>query len=277
MSSKYYYNNSKSSTSGRRRFKCETCGQRFGEYDQLYKHTIKYHKDLLEPGEDVDKYLYDLRNPGPHLCVLCKKRPRVWDSKRKKYRILCDSLECKKAYRERFQRNMMKKFGTDNLLKDPERQAIMLQNRHIAKEYKFKDGTIYTCIGNYEYEFLGYCEKELGLTTQDIIPAPESTYLKYYNPVDKKTHTYMPDFYISRYNLVIEIKDSSKFPVDSKFKAMLKSKTVVKNNKYNYIKIVDGKYDDFVGLLKTLEQFEVAEDNQSSHIFIIPQSNTETV
>lgn len=276
MNLKYFYNNAKSA-GGRKRFKCEICGQRFGEYNQLYKHTVKYHEDNFEEGEDIHKYLYDLRNPGEHLCIMCKKKPRLWDKKRKKYRILCGSPECKKAYRERFQRNMIKKFGTDNLLKDPERQLIMLQNRKISKPYKFKDGTEFVCVGKYEYDFMNYCENTLNLTPEDIEPAPDFTYLQYYNPTDKKNHIYMPDFYMRKYNLVIEIKDGSKYPIDSKYKAELKCKAVVKNNKYNYIKIVDENYDDFVKLLKTLEDYDIAENNQEQYIFVIPQSKSEII
>lgn len=274
MFKKYYFNNI-NKVSGRRRFKCMTCGERFGEYEQLYKHTVKYHSDLLEPNENVDKYLYDLRNPGPHLCIMCKVRPRMWDVKRRKYRILCGSPECKKKYRERFQRNMIKKFGTDNLLNDPERQLIMLENRKISKTYTFKDGTEMTCVGNYEYDFLNYCENELSFTPEDITPAPSSTYLRYYNPQDKRSHIYIPDFYMPKYNLVIEIKDGSKYPLDSKYKAALKCKAVVKNNKYNYIKIVDENYDDFVKLLDSFKDNDVTETNQDHFIFIIPESKDE--
>lgn len=274
MNLKYFYNNVNRVT-GRRRFKCMICGERFGEYDQLYKHTEKYHKDNIEPGESINKMLYDLRNPGPHLCQICKVRPRVWDEKRKKYHILCDSPECKKKYRENFQRNMKKKFGTDNLLNDPERQVIMLENRKISKIYKFKDGTEIHCVGNYEYDFLNYCENNLGFTPEDIESAPSSTYLKYYNPQDKKNHIYIPDFYMPKYNLVIEIKDGSKYPIDSKYKAMLKCKAVVKNNKYNYIKIVDENYDDFDKLIKTFEDNDMTETNQDHFVFIIPESKSD--
>lgn len=276
MNSKYLFNNI-NRVSGRKRFKCMICGERFGEYDQLYNHTVKYHKDDLDPDISIHKYLYDLRNPGPHLCFICKVRPRIWDEKRRKYRLLCGNPECKKKYRENFQRNMKKKFGTDNLLNDPERQLIMLQNRKISHIYKFKDGTEMNCVGNYEYDFLRHCEIDLNLSPEDIEPAPSFTYLKYYSPQDKKTHTYIPDFYMPKYNLVIEIKDSSKFPVDSKYKAALKCKAVVKNNKYNYIKIVDENYTDFEKLLDSFKDSDLTETNQDHFIFIIPESKSDVL
>lgn len=270
MNLKYFYNNARASSTNKR-FKCMICGDRFGEYNQLVKHTLKYHKDDIN-GEDIDRFLYELRNPGPYICTICKKRPRVWDPVNKKYKMLCDSPECKTAYRKRFQRNMIRKYGTDNLLNDPERQVIMLQNRKITRKYKFKDGVEIDCVGNYEYDFIKFCETKLELTSADIQDAPKETFLQYYNPQDKKNHTYIPDFYMPEYNLVIEIKDGSKYPIDSKYKSELKAQAVVKNNKYNYIKIVDENYTDFVNLLNSLKDYNITESNQTQHTFIIPKS-----
>lgn len=275
MNLQYFYNNAKSGSSYKR-FKCYTCGSRFSEYKQIVQHTTKYHSDLIE-GQDIDIYLYNMRNPPPHLCIVCKTRDRVWNPKKRRYNMLCDNPECKRIYRERFSERMKKIYGTDNLLSDPERQLVMLENRKISHPYTFADGTVYTCIGKYELDYLNYCEHELKLTPEDVVPAPPSTYLKYYNPVDKKNHIYIPDFYMPKYNLVIEIKDGSKYPIESKYRAELKCKAVVKNNKYNYIKIVDKNYKDYVKLLDSFRDYEFTETNNDKHIFIIPKSNTEII
>ena len=42
----------------------------------------------------------------------------------------------------------------------------------------------------------------------------------------KRYRWYIPDYYIEKYNLVIEIKDSSKFPIDSKQKMLMKEKAI---------------------------------------------------
>ena len=91
---KYKYNNKRKVT-GRRRFKCMDCGQRFGEFNQLKLHAERYHKDLIQ-GEDIYKYLYEKRNPGPYICTICRKRPRVWNEKNHKYSRICDNPECAK-------------------------------------------------------------------------------------------------------------------------------------------------------------------------------------
>lgn len=273
---KYFYNNAYNPATYKR-YKCYTCGRRFSEYNQLYKHTIKDHSDLTANEPDIDRYLYEMRNPGPHICVICKKNPCVWDKNKKKYLRMCDNPECKRVYRENFRKNMKKRYGTDNLLKDPERQAIMLANRKISHVYTFKDGITINCVGKYELDFINYCENVLHLTSEDVIPAPPSTYTQYYDPLDKKNHIYIPDFYMPKYNLVIEIKDGSKYPIESKYKAELKGKAVVKLNKYNYIKIVDKQYDNFEKLLEEFSSYDLLESKPDKFVFIIPKSNSDLI
>lgn len=96
---KYRINNKKRVT-GRRRFKCLDCGQRFGTYDQLLIHAIKYHADLIGE-EDPDKYLYEKRNPGPKICVICKKNPCEWDPKKKNI-IVCVIIQNVTKKRENY-------------------------------------------------------------------------------------------------------------------------------------------------------------------------------
>lgn len=76
-----------------------------------------------------------------------------------------------------------------------------------------------------------------------------------------------------KYNLVIEIKDNSKYPLDSKAKAKMKEAAVVKQDKFNYIKIVNKDYNDFDNLLETIDETSVAEETKDiDHFFIIPES-----
>lgn len=267
---KYYVNNKRVLT-GRRRFKCLDCGQRFGEYKQLYTHAAKYHKDLIGD-EDVDKYLYEKRNPGIKYCVICKTNRCEWDPKKKKYNRMCGNPECREKARKLFSKNMKKIYGTDNLAKDPERQAAMLANRSIAGTFTWPDGNTVGYVGTYEEDFLKHCVT-LNLGYMDVITAPPSTYLKYYDTHVNKERYYLPDFYMPKYDLVVEIKDSSKYPIESKAKARMKENAVVKQDKYNYIKIVEKDYTDFDNLIETLNESSYAESkSENGHFFIIPVS-----
>lgn len=280
MGIKYTYNNEKKIT-GRRRFKCMDCGQRFSEMDQLKKHVIKYHKDLFddwkleqEPSENgtIDKFLFDRRNPGPHLCVICKKKVTVWDGVHNKYARYCDNPACREAARSMFQKNMKRVYGTDNLLTDPEHQQMMLANRKISGTFTWKDGTTISYTGLFELDFLEHCEKVLELTSMDVVSAPAWTFTKYWDNEAKRERIYIPDFFLPAYNLVIEIKDDSKYPIDSKRKCKLKEAAVIKRNNFNYVKIVEKNYIDFDDLMKKLQENVCVETKKSGdHIFIIPE------
>ena len=269
-SKKYVYNNKREVT-GRRRFKCEDCGQRFLVFDELVKHASKYHKDLVGD-EDIYKYLYEKRNPGPYICTICNKNPREWDPEKRKYKRICNSPECIKKSREMFRKNMKRVYGTDNLLNDPDRQAKMMANRHISGKFKFPDGVEITYVGKYELDFLQYLVERYKFDSTDIIECPREFYIKYYDIYTEKERWYIPDFYIPKYNLVIEIKDGSKYPQDSKQKSLLKDKAVVKEDKFNYIKIVDKDYSDFETFMNLIADNHYSETKRDTeHIFFIPE------
>lgn len=268
---KYRYNNKRKVT-GRRRFKCMDCGQRFGEFNQLKLHAERYHKDLIQ-GEDIYKYLYEKRNPGPYICTICKKRPRVWNEKSHKYSRICDNPDCAKKSREIFSNNMKKVYGTDNLAKDPEYQAMLLANRSITKMFEFPDGGKINCVGEYELDLLNYLVKNYNYSSLDIVECPASLYVQYYDVHTERKRYYIPDFFIPKYNLVIEVKDGSKYPVDSKAKAIMKEQAVVKLDKFNYIKIVDKDYSDFDNFIKSFEENHFSDEKRDTeHIFIIPET-----
>lgn len=267
---KYRYNNKRQIT-GRRRFKCTDCGQRFAEFEQLVKHASKMHKDEIGD-EDVYKYLYEQRNPGPYICPICKKNPREWNPEKRKYNRICSSEKCKEISRKNFQKNMKRVYGTDNLLNDPEHQAAMLANRSISGKFKFPDGVEITYVGKYELDFLQYIVNKYNFDSTNIVDCPPSLYIKYYDIYTEKERYYIPDFFFPAYNLVVEIKDGSKYPVDSKAKAKLKEQAVIKANKFNYIKIVDKDYTDFDSFIETCNNKSYSEEKTTNEfIFIIPE------
>lgn len=274
QNNKYIYNNKREVT-GRRRFKCMDCGQRFGEFDQLVKHATKYHQDLIGD-EDVYKFLYERRNPGPYICPICKKNLRTWNQEKRKYNRICDDPVCKEKSRKIFQSNMKRVYGTDNLLNDPERQAAMLANRSISGRYKLLDNVEIVYVGTYELDFLEHITNIFKFDSTDIVDCPSSLYIKYKDIYTDKERYYIPDFFFPKLNLVVEIKDGSKYPVESKAKAALKEKAVIKANKFNYIKIVDKNYidfDNFINLKKDNSFSETKKDEK--FIFIIPESKSD--
>lgn len=267
---KYRYNN-KNTVRIYRNYKCLDCGQRFEKFDQLLKHAIHQHKNLIGD-QDPYKYLYEKRNPGPYICTICHKRERSWNEKTHKYNRICDNSECIKKSREIFSKNMKRIYGTDNLAKDPEYQARIVANRHISGTYKFKDGNQIGYVGKYEEDFLKHCETKFEFDSTDICPVPGSLYIQYFDPTLNRNRWYIPDFYLPKYNLVVEIKDASKYPVESKALMTLKENAVIKANKFNYIKIVEKRYKDFDEFIEAFHENNYSiEKRDSKFTIIIPE------
>ena len=98
----------------------------------------------------------------------------------------------------------------------------------------------------------------------------------YTDPKDKKSHQYIPDYYLPDYNLLIEIKDGGEHPNtnpafirETKYKVALKDDVMRKQKKYNYIKIVDGKYGPFMELLYQITRKDVKTYQQPAGNFIV--------
>lgn len=248
---------------------CVLCKRYLASYEQLVFHTNKLHsKELAKTRKSVDQYLFDKRNPGKHrVCIICKTNKQVWLESKRRYSQFCNKPECKAEYKQRCDKNMLKQYGTTSFLKDPRYQALLLTKRMKHSEYTWKDGSKTDYMASFEGDFLKYCETKLNLISTDIVSVPFEKLVKYYWPEDKKEHYYIPDFYMPQYDLIIEIKDGSKFPIDSKSKMRAKEREIVKSKPYNFIKIVDKKYGDFK---KLLELFANGYES-SEKIIIIPE------
>lgn len=69
---------------------------------------------------------------------------------------------------------------------------------------------------------------------------------------DESKHYYFPDFYIAKFNLIVEIKSSyilSKDPITVELKA-----SATKAAGHKYIMILDKKYDQFKTLITELQE-----------------------
>jgi hypothetical protein len=91
--------------------------------------------------------------------------------------------------------------------------------------------------GTYELDFLNHCNK-IGLI--DLISNGPS--IKYILESDRSNHTYHSDFYIEKYNLIIEVKSTYTYEYD-----IYKNKMKEKYSKlcgYNFLFIIDKDYSN---------------------------------
>lgn len=256
-------------------FKCPLCGQKYTSKPAVYSHMTKIHQDEIPEGRSASEFYYNLVNKKINgSCVMCK-RPTKWNENNEKYDRFCGRKECKDKYISEFRKRMIGKYGKVSLLNDPEQQKKMLANRRISGTYTFVNHPGSKPIGytgSYELDFLKICDVVLNIEPTDIqSPSPYTFYYDY----EGHKHFYIPDFYIYSLNLLIEIKDGGDNPnmhhkiqdVD-KVKEKLKDDVMKSQNKFNYIKIVNKEYGEFIKLILLMRE---SDGNNNKRFIVIPQ------
>ena len=202
------------------------------------KHT--YHKTCMSkysmPYVTQTKFVRDLiiknnKNNDPSKIAATKY------TSIKKYGVDC-SLKNKDVQRTS-QETCFKHYGVyfpaqnSRIHRDQQRSAFKL------KEYILPSGKIIFKQG-YEPQFLDYVFKNNILTEDEIIYTP--TTITYTNIKNKISH-YHPDFYIPKYNLIVEIKSNWTYKKD---KNVLLKEQACKNNGYSYVRIIDNNFSIFL-------------------------------
>lgn len=245
-------------------WRCPDCSNRYSSYQLLANHVEKLHKENIPDKQTVKQYLFNARNHKTgQICVICKMKPTKWNELAGRYDRFC-SEECKKKAAELAEANMKKKTGKTRKerMQDPEVQKEMLKNRTISGVYTFSD-KIHQLgyVGSYELDFLQFYDNELHGSPLDLTECPFTfTYI-----YENEKHFYIPDYYIPNLNLIIEIKDgkesnqTNQAIIDtSHVKETLKDQAIKDSGKFNFIKIRDKNYDDFIQLLELLKDRNIS-------------------
>ena len=144
--------------------------------------------------------------------------------------------------------------------------------------YKFSDGGEVGYSSSYEQDFLRFCDEEMGFTSLEVMQA-EMTFKTVYMVDGKKYNAFhIPDFYIPMYNLIIQIKDGGDNPnmnshVQSVGRARQRAAdlAIIKDGHYNYIKIVNKVYDDFINMIQVLKDRDVENNTDQDPLIVIPE------
>lgn len=231
-----------------KKFKCPICSKIYVNKQALYTHLEDNHVDQMGELSPANYYFNMKYNKDSGKCIVCG-RPTEFNEVTEKYDRI-DRPVCKERYRKLFLERMRKTHGVDTLLTQPEHQKKMQQNRKIAGKYKWSDGKMFDYLGSYEKDALEFLDTVLNLRSEDVI-APAPIVVKY--SYDGKNHFYMPDLYIIPFNLLIEIKGTNNH---YQKRDILKEKTKDKAalaSKYNYIKVLDKKYDGLVSIIESIK------------------------
>jgi endogenous inhibitor of DNA gyrase (YacG/DUF329 family) len=225
----------------------------------LYSHMEENHQNDMGGMSPSQSYFNYKNRKLKGNCVICGKETK-WNESTEHYERFC-SDKCKKAYRQQFL-DRMKKAGKENIMNDPEHQKMMLSHRKISGVYTWSDKKHkFNYTGSYEKDFLEFLDVVMNYDPEDIMaPAPQVFYYTY----EGKKHFYIPDFYITSLNLLVEIKDGGANPnkhhkiqeVD-KEKERLKDAEMAKHSKeINYLKVTDKDYSIYLNYLLTLKYQE---------------------
>jgi hypothetical protein len=240
--------------------KCKFCEARFDD-SIAGRRNYGAHIETVHPDEisrDVscgNELVYLLTTkPRPNIgkCMMCPRKT-PWNDAAFRYGKLC-SDSCREKYREIARSRMLKTYGKESLLADPEHQVKMLRGRKISGVYKWKDGTEISYVGQYEKDFLEYLENIHGWQSpKDIISNSQELCFIPYAKANGRDSVYIPDFYIANLRLLVEIKASSQYDTreyrlqrEREFVDRLPQMTdfLDKNNMY-YVHIIDKQYEVF--------------------------------
>lgn len=241
----------------KRPVKCPFCAYKAMTRTAVEHHIEDKHGEELPPNVSAAQALFNIANRYPINQEFGKsailRKPTLWNPLTKRYNRFSSPKE-KEMYVSSFQQRMKKTYGKTHLLDDPDVQRHMLASRKISGTYKFGN-TEFPYTGSYEEHFVQFMDKELNWDPNDLImPAPVNIPYTF----EGKDRIYIPDAYIPSLNLIIEIKasDNQHYRKRDLPKELEKDKTV-SNTLYNYLKIFDKNYNDFVitmlGMVDTLE------------------------
>lgn len=141
------------------------------------------------------------------------------------------SIEIKKKSRE----TSMIKYGVGS----PNQDKSVFEKQQISgfKMKKHDSGIKYR--GRYELDFIEFC-------ISNKIKIENAPSIKYHH--EGETHIYFPDFFIPKYNLIIEIK--SQYYYDKYLLKNIEKRKGCLKIGYDYLFIIDKKYENLISKIK---------------------------
>ena len=247
-----------------RTYACCYCNQKFNRY-KLPKHMEK-HEDEIPENLTPYQVAYDIINDHPDhhgRCIVCGKITN-WSNKNQKYHRICRDKRCAEAIKKTYQERMMKVYNKPHLMDDVNHLEKMLAHRKISGKYKWSDGTEFTYTGSYEKNFLEFLDKVMNYESREIIsPGPVLEY-----DYKGKKHKWITDVMILPYNLIVEIKDGGDNKNGNQAWKGTREKTIAKEvmitnlGKYNYIRLTNNDFAQFLGIIAELKM-QIVDDTVS--------------
>lgn len=263
---------------------CPYCKKYFDKKSKAVDHIEKAHPDQLN-GMTPEQALYF----GSHgtlygICMCGCGKPTEWNYKTGKPFKLSTDPECRKRVFQKADANYKRVHGESRgttLRTNMEIQKQMQEHRPTAGKYTFKDGGSASYLSRLELNFLQFNDKILELPSRMVLDCPFT--FQYFDPQDRVYRTYMPDYYLPDYNLLVEIKEGGKHPntnpaylKETKYKEKLKDEVMRNQTEYNFIKIVDANYGPYMEILfQIVEAKKDPEKRRKQSVIVISETACE--
>ena len=206
-----------------------TCVERYGVDN--YSKTNEYKEKIKSTC--IERYGVDSSNKSDKI-----KRKKTL-SMLEKYGFISNSMT--KESKDKLKKTNLERYGVEYPMQVLE---FLEKQQKNSKSIKYYTDSLYYQ-SSYEKDFLDHC-LEIDLLN-DISRGPTIRYEK-----DDKIKIHYPDFYIEKYNLIIEIKSDYyyyKYIETNK----IKLKTAIKCG-YNYLFIINKKYDLFDEIIDNIKK-----------------------
>ena len=151
------------------------------------------------------------------------------------YKYNCNSPFEYEEIKDKIKETNLRKYGFEYISQNTD-----IYEKKILSGFRIKKhdcGLTYQ--GTYEKDFIDMC-----LIKNIIISKPPS----FIYEMNGKSKRYYPDFYIEKYNTIIEVKSSYYYNLH-KEKNILKKEIIISNG-FNYLMILDKNYEEFLLLFK---------------------------
>ena len=205
-------------------FFCEkSFKKKYGEYNKIVEKKDKYYCKKCTPIEYkktcLEKYGVD------NISKLDITTKKIKEKNLEKYGVdsYAKTLEFKKRYKE----TCLEKYGVENASQNL--QIFSKQQKSRYEIFQYNNSDIFYQ-GSYEKDFLDKYYEKLNISKIDFINYR----------FDNKNKKYYPDFYISKYNLIIEIK--SLYTYNKYLDKNISKKQACIELGYNFIFIINKDY-----------------------------------
>lgn len=260
-------------SSQERRYKCPFCDERYVK-TKLVDHIDNKHQNMIPEGYTSARVVFNMINKKEHgTCVCGCGRETPWREDVWRYDRYATPA-CKEKYSKEMKQRMVRVYGKEHLLNDPEVQEKMLNSRSISGTYKFTHGGEVSYVGSYEMKLLEFLDKVMGYKAIDVeSPGPTIEYM-----YKGKKHFWITDQYLVPYNLVFDCKDGGDNPnnrdmKEYREKQIAKENAIKSQGKYNYIRLTDNNFAQLMLILVELKEQMMNTDNRDPIIRIFESVN----